>query len=305
MQLEPSIVVEPFGKIEVHQHPEGVRVIARIRMKPQVEKAQTGLAIDGSVSMMKLFGANLPPLFRKPEHNVMQVVASSMAQMLADFDSDGETTVIYWATGLLGEAVEILGDMDASAAEKFPFTGPKKFGTGTKLAPAIKYYTRDRFPSEPWSIFVFITDGVIEDLEEVKELSLEIGQQIAAGKRGFTKFVLIGLGDQVDEVQMAELDDLDYEGLKTPEGEQVDLWDARNAADMTTLDTVFDECVGENSIIANSATVTDSTGKTVKPLRRSSYADGLPALIEFICAPGSTGFAVSIPDVGTFAQPLV
>jgi hypothetical protein len=305
MQLEPSLVVEPFGKIEVHAHPEGVRVIARIRMKPQVEKAQTGLAIDGSVSMMDLFGSKLPPMFRKPEHNVMQVVASSMAQMLADFDSDGETTVIYWATGLMGEEVEVLGDMNSAAADKFSFSGPKKFGTGTKLAPAVRYYTRERFPNEPWSIFVFITDGVIEDLEEVKALSLDIAGQMAAGERGFTKFVLIGLGDQVDEEQMGELDDLDYGGLKTPEGEQVDLWDARNAADMTTLDTVFDECVGENSIIANSATITDSTGKPVKPLRRPSYADGLPALIEFICAPGSTAFTVSISDVGTFTQPLV
>lgn len=305
MQLEQSLGVEPFGKIEIHGHPDGIRVIARIRMKPHVENAQTGLAIDGSVSMMKNFGAHLPPMFRKPEHNVMQVVASSMAQMLADFDSDGETTVIYWATGLMGGFVEVLGDMDSASAEKFAFTGPKKFGTGTKLAPAVKYYTTERFPNEPWCIFVFITDGVIEDLEEVKELSMEIAHQMAAGERGFTKFVLIGLGEEVDEAQMAELDDLDYGGLKTPEGEQVDLWDSRNAADMTTLDTVFDECVSENSIIANSATITDSSGNPVTPLRRSSYADGLPALIEFICAPGSTGFTVAIPGLGTFTQPLV
>lgn len=305
MQLEQSLVVQPFGKIEIHSHPDGIRVIARIRMKPHVENAQTGLAIDGSVSMLENFGAHLPPMFRKPEHNVMQVVASSMAQMLADFDSDGETTVIYWATGLMGDSVEVLGDMDAAAAEKFAFTGPKKFGTGTKLAPAVSYYTRDRFPNEPWCIFVFITDGVIEDLEEVKKLSLDIARQMADGERGFTKFVLIGLGSKVDEEQMGELDDLDYGGLKTPDGEQVDLWDARNAAEMTTLDTVFDECVSENSIISNSATVTDSTGSPVKPLRRSSYSDGLPALIEFICAPGSTSFTVTIPDIGTFTQPLV
>lgn len=305
MQLEQSLVVEPFGKIEVHAHPEGIRVIARIRMKPQVEGAQTGLAIDGSVSMQHLFGANLPPMFRKPEHNVMQVVAVSMAQMLADFDSDGETTVIYWATGLMGEQIQVLGDMDADALEKFAFTGPKKFGTGTKLAPAMNYYTSERFANVPWSIFVFITDGVIEDLEEVKTQSLEIARQMAAGERGFTKFVLIGLGEEVDEAQMAELDDLDYGGLKTPEGEQVDLWDSRNAADMTTLDTVFDECVGENSIISNSAMITDSGGNAVKPLRRLSYADGLPALIEFTCAPGSTGFTVAIPGLGTFTQPLV
>jgi len=83
------------------------------------------------------------------------------------------------------------------------------------------------------------------------------------------------------------------------------LWDARNAAEMDTLDSVFDECVGENSIIASSATISDSTGKPVKPLRRASYTDGLPALVEFICAPGSTAFVMNIPGLGTYTQPLV
>lgn len=304
MQLDRSLVVEPFGKIEVHAHPEGVRVIARIRMKPQVENAQTGLAIDGSNSMCENFGAHLPPMFRKPEHNVMQVVASSMAAMLADFDSDGNTSVIYWACGVGGAAIEVVGDMDSTKAQTFPFTGPKKFGTGTRLAPAVRYFV-EKFPDAPWGIFVIVTDGRLDDLEEVKELSLEIARQMASGARGFTKLVLIGLGSQVDDDQMGELDDMDYGGLKTPDGEQVDIWDARNAAEMDTLDSVFDECVGENSVIAPSATVTDSTGKPVKPQRRVSYTDGLPALIEFICAPGSTAFTLSIPGLGSYTQPLV
>lgn len=304
MQLDRSLVVEPFGKIEIHAHPDGVRVIARIRMKPQVENAQTGLAIDGSNSMTKNFGAHLPPMFRKAEHNVMQVVAGSMAQMLADFDSDGNTSVIYWACEVGGAAIEVVGDMDSTKAPTFPFTGPKKFGTGTKLAPAVRYFM-EKFPDAPWGIFVIVTDGRLDDVEEVKELSLEIGRQMAAGTRGFTKFVLIGLGADVDMDQMGELDDMDYGGLKTPDGEQVDLWDARNAAEMDTLDSVFDECVGENSVIAPSATISDSTGKPVKPLRRASYTDGLPALIEFICAPGSTAFVMNIPGLGTYTQPLV
>jgi hypothetical protein len=304
MQLDRSVIIEPFGKVEVHDHPEGIRVIARIRMKPQVENAQTGLAIDGSNSMTEHYGAHLPPLFRKSEHNVMQVVASSMAAMLADFDSDGNTSVIYWACGVGGAAIEVVGDMNSAQSASFAFTGPKKFGTGTRLAPAVRYFA-DKFPNAPWGIFVIVTDGRLDDLEDVKLLSLEIGQQMAAGTRGFTKFVLIGLGSQVDADQMGELDDMDYGGLKTPSGEQVDIWDARNAAEMDTLDSVFDECVGENSIIAPSATIVDSTGKLVKPQRRASYTDGLPALIEFICSRGSTAFTLSIPGLASYTQPLI
>jgi hypothetical protein len=305
MQLERSQVVEPFGKIDIHQHPEGVRVIARIFMKPQIEGAQTGLAIDGSNSMTQMFGAHLPPLLRKAEHNVMQAVASSMAQELADFDSDGNTSIIYWACGIGGAAIEVVGDMDAAKAQTYAFTGPKKFGTGTKLAPAVRYFALEKFPDAPWGIFVFVTDGIIEDLSEVKQLSLEIGKQLAAGQRGFTKFVLIGLGNQVDESQMEELNDLDYGGLKTSDGEEVDLWDHSLAAEMKSLDEIFKECVSSNTILAPSGTVTDSTGKPVKPLRRSSYSDGLPALIEFVCAPGSTSFTIVIPGAGSFTQPLV
>ena len=279
-------------------------MIARIFMKPQVEGAQTGLAIDGSNSMAQLFGAHLPPLLRKAENNVMQAVASSMARELADFDSDGNTTVIYWACGVGGAAIEILGDMDSTKAGTFAFTGPKKFGTGTKLTPAVRYFAVEKFPDVPWGIFVFVTDGIIEDMAEVEALSLEIGKQMAAGQRGFTKFVLIGLGDQVDEAQMEQLNDLDYGGLKTPSGEDVDLWDHSLANEMQSLDEIFKECVSENTVLAPSATVVDSTGAAVKPLRRSSYADGLPALIEFVCAPGATSFTLTIPGAGTFTQPF-
>jgi len=305
MQLDRSKVVEPFGKIDIHKHPEGIRVIARIFMKPQVEGAQTGLAIDGSQSMLPHFGGHLPPLLRRAEHNVMQALGSSMATTLADFDSDGNTTVIYWATGLFGAEIEILGDMDSTKAGKFAFTGPKKFGTGTRLAPAVRYFALDKFPKVPWGIFVFVTDGIIEDMADVKALSLEIGKQMAYGQRGFTKFVLIGVGSEVDQSQMEHLNDLDYGGLKTPSGEEVDLWDHSLANEMQNLDEIFKECVSENTLLASSATVTDSTGAPVKPLRRTSYVDGLPALIEFICAPGSTSFTLTIPDAGSFTQPFV
>ena len=305
MLLSREQTLEPFGKIDVHSHPDGIRVIARIFMKPQVEGAQTGLAIDGSNSMTQMFGAHLPPLLRKADQNVMQAVGSSMSQALADFDSDGKTSVIYWACGTGGGDIEVRGDMDATEAAKFKFAGPKKFGTGTKLAPAVRYFGMEKFATAPWSISVFITDGIIEDLEEVKEVSLEIAQQIADGRRGFTKFVIIGLGSSVDESQMEELNDMDYAGLETPDGEGVDLWDHSMAAEMQSLDDIFKECVGENSIIASTATVVDSNGRAVKPLRRDSYADGLPALIEFVCSPGSTSFTLTIPEVGSFTQPLV
>ena len=99
-KLSSTLVVEPFGKIEIFSDADGLRVKAGIRMKPAVEGAQTGLAIDGSNSMKKMFGADLPPFM--PRNNLIEAVARSMAEALADFDTDGNTSVIYWACGVGG-----------------------------------------------------------------------------------------------------------------------------------------------------------------------------------------------------------
>jgi hypothetical protein len=302
-KLSSTLVVEPFGKIEIFTDTAGIRVKAGIRMKPAVEGAQTGLAIDGSNSMKKMFGADLPPFM--PRNNLIEAVARSMAEALADFDTDGNTSVIYWACGVGGAEIEVLGEMDEAKAAKFAFNGPKKFGTGTKLAPALRHFAIEKFAHTPWSICVFVTDGIIEDLVEVQALTLSIAEQVSAGQRGFTKFVLIGLGEEVDEAQMIELDDMDYGGLKAQDGSLIDLWDHALASEMASLDEIFYECVSANSIIAPSATITDSTGRQVRKVGGGSYSDGLPALIEFICAPEATAFTLNIPGAGVFPQPLI
>lgn len=302
-QLDNSIVVAPFGEVNVFQETGGPRVRATILVPPQVEGAQTGLAIDGSNSMLGLFGANVPKLFRTPDSNVVQPVARMMAEYLANFDSDGNTTVVYWACGL-GDSLEELGDMNAQKSRTFEFNEPKSPGKGTRLLPAIRYFAEQKFPTAPWGIYVFITDGVIEDLDAVKAYTLEIGRQMSSGQRNFIKFVLIGLGHNIDEDQMSQLDDLDYGGLQLPNGDDVDLWDHTTAAEMKSLDEIFKECVSKNTLISPSAQIVDSNGQPVKPLDGKNYADGLPALVEFSMSRDSTSFTLTLPNGQSFKQPL-
>lgn len=307
MQLDSSKTVDPFGEVNVFPEADGtVRVKATILMRPQVEGAQTGLAIDGSNSMNQMFGASgaVSALFASASNNIVQPVARTMAEYLANFDSDGNTTVIYWACGIGGGEIEELGDMNAAKAHSYNFSPPKRPGTGTKLLPAIQYFTETKFPTAPWTIFVFITDGAIEDLEQVKQYSIQLGQQIVQGKRKFTKLVLIGLGAHVDETQMEELDDLDYGGLKDPKGDDIDLWDHKLAASMKKLEEIFAEVVTNEMILAPSAIITDSNGKAVRPIGRNSYADGLPALIEFAMPRAATSFTITLPDGKTITQPV-
>ena len=306
-QLDSSKTVDPFGEVNVFQEKDGrLRVKATILMRPQVEGAQTGLAIDGSNSMNQMFGASgaVSALFASASINIVQPGARTMAEYLANFDSDGNTTVIYWACGIGGADIEELGDMNATQSRTHNFAAPKSPGTGTKLLPAIKYFTETKFPDAPWCIFVFITDGAIEDLEAVKQYSIQLGQEISQGKRAFTKFVLIGLGAHVDESQMEDLDDMDYGGLKDKNGDEIDLWDHKMASTMQKMEEIFAEVVTSNMMLAPSATITDSNGKAVTPIGRASYSDGLPALIEFTMQSGSTSFTITLPDSKTITQPI-
>ena len=65
-------VVDPFGEVNVYPASAGrVRVVATILMQPHKEGAQTGLALDGSGSMRKLYGLEegrvLSPIFGGPK----------------------------------------------------------------------------------------------------------------------------------------------------------------------------------------------------------------------------------------------
>ena len=87
-QLNSSKVVEPYGEVNVFNEADGrIRVKATILMKPEVEGAQTGLAIDGSKSMSELFGGAvaMSDIFGgKP--NLVEPMAQTLAEYLAKFD---------------------------------------------------------------------------------------------------------------------------------------------------------------------------------------------------------------------------
>src|SRR5947199_8512171 len=100
-------VVDPFGEVNVYPAGGGrVRVVATILMEPHKEGAQTGIALDGSGSMAKLYGVDdgggvLSVLFgRKKAQNEITPVAQQVCAYLArKIDADGGTTCIYWAVG--------------------------------------------------------------------------------------------------------------------------------------------------------------------------------------------------------------
>src|SRR5579884_1119483 len=294
-------VVEPFGEVNVYPSSSGkVRVVATILMEPHKEGAQTGIALDGSGSMSKLYGVEeggggfFATLFgtKKQAHNEVTPVAQKICSYLArKIDADGGTTCIYWAVGPGGSRIEEVGDLRADEAERHIFGPPRDFGTGTQLLPAVKYFV-ERFRSAPWGFYVFITDGELHDLDEVKRYSTQLARDIAAHRRNPVKFVLIGVGPDVNETQMEELDDLET-------GTLIDLWDHKLAAEMRVLQEIFAEVVDRNARVADHGRILDPQGRVVKDYSRS----GLPAYLEFEVPVGTEYFTLDVNGVRVH-QPL-
>jgi hypothetical protein len=283
-------VVDPFGEVNIHPTAGGrTRVTATILMEPHKEGAQTGIALDGSGSMAKLYGKDdgggvLSPIFRKaqPRNEVTPVAQQICAYLARRIDADGGTTVIYWSTGENGGQIEVVGDLRAEQAEDHVFGPPRDFGTGTQLLPAVKYFV-ERFKDAPWGFYVFITDGELHDLDAVKQYSTWLAKEVATGRRRPLKFVLIGLGPDANEGQMEELDDLET-------GTPIDLWDHKLAKEMRVLQEIFAEVVDKNARVADNGRILDPQGRVLK-----NYGDtGLPAYLEFEVPVGTPFFTLEV-----------
>ncbi len=298
MQLKNA--VEPFGEVNVYPGRGGKkRVVATILMEPRREGSQTGIALDGSWSMEEVYGGQdeggfFASLFgrKKEKPNIITPVAQNVCSYLArNIDADGGTTCIYWAVGPSGSRIQVIGDLTADEAEQHVFGPPKEFGTGTQLLPAVKYFI-DRFDDAPWGFYVFITDGELHDLEEVKQYTADLALDIAAKRRPPVKLVLIGVGDSVNEQQMEELDDLET-------GTGIDLWDHKLASEMRVLQEIFAEVVDKNARIADHGKIFDHQGNVVK-----DFSDtGMSAFLEFEVPEDADFFALEVNNTRV-EQPL-
>jgi hypothetical protein len=205
-----------------------------------------------------------------------------IAYLAGNLDADGGTTVVYWACDD-GRGVEVLGDYTTDQCRALTLRGPAaaRFGTATHLLPALDYFLT-RFADAARGMYLFVTDGRIDDLDAVKRATKKLAERVAAGQRNPVKCVLIGVGDGIDEGQMEELDDLDT-------GTDVDVWDHKIAADMRNMAEIFAEVVDENQIVAERATLYDSAGRVAR-----QFDTGMPAKVTFRVPAASEWFELEI-----------
>jgi hypothetical protein len=219
---------------------------------------------------------------RITENTAQPLAREFIAYLAGGLDADGGTTVIYWACDD-GSTFEVLGDYTEEQCRSLEITGPNEhgFGYGTHLAPAVRYFV-ERFADAPRGMYVFLTDGRLDDLPEVKRMTKQMANEIAKGRRNPLKCVLIGVGDDIDESQMEELDNLDT-------GTDVDIWDHKIAKEMRALVEIFAEVVSENQIVAPTGSIHDSSGNCVW-----KCADGVPATVSFSMPASSKWFELRV-----------
>jgi hypothetical protein len=220
----------------------------------------------------------------KPSDNVVEPLARALAAYLADcLDAQGRTTVVYHACGVEGRGVEVVGDFTEAECQSLDLNGPPfaGFGGGTRLTPALRHFA-ERFADAARGLYVFLTDGRLDDLEEVQEHSRRLAADIAAGHRPPLKCVLIGVGEDIDEGPLRILDHLDT-------GTDIDLWDCKIAKEMRALVEVFAELASADQLVAPAGAVHDAAGNRVW-----KATDGLPALVSFVLPASSPWFELEV-----------
>ena len=261
-------------------------------------KSRACLAVDASASMKSMFGFSPVP-FNKPP-NYVEAVARKIGAILCGITKSGKVAGLYWATSADGSKTEAIGEFDEAGWNAVTIGGPKRaqdWGRGTKLLPPVKHIVENIDKDSDWTMGVVITDGIIEDEKDVIDYCMRFGQDLekkwTAGtrKKDSFKFVLIGIGEEVDEAQFERLNDM-FED--SPLEGKVDLWACGMVASMQEeadiLAVLFGELMSEELIVSQSGSVADGSGKEI-----CKWPDGVPGKFRFMLPKGEKSFTVHIP----------
>jgi hypothetical protein len=290
MAHKHEVIVKPFSDV----HNRGGHVIATLLHDPTVEGLDVALYMDGSASMEDEYGPRGILAKLGPVRNQVEPQMRWMIEYLASKDRDGALRVAYWATGD-GSQLEVVGDLAGAQANEYKFPGPQFYGKGTVMLPVLRDYIahirNEVSKGARRGLAVIITDSQIHDARDVKAYSVQVAKEIAAGRLPRLNFVLVGVGDQVDEEQMEDICHDEYPGVGH-------LWCHRVADRMEEMAELVAVLVDETMTVAAGGSIYDDKGAVLKV-----YEARLPAVLEFQVPPGSRSFTLEVAGQ-RFTQPL-
>jgi hypothetical protein len=290
MAHKHEVINKPFSDV----HRKGNKVLATLLHDPTVEGLDVALYMDGSASMEDEYGPRGVLAKLAPVKNLVEPQMRWMLEYLASKDRDGAVRVAYWATSD-GSHIELLGDLDGKKANEYKFPGPQYYGKGTVMLPVLRDYVAhirtEVAKGARRGLAVIITDSQIHDAKDIRDYSVQVAKEIAAGRLPRVNFVLMGVGDQIDEEQMEELCHFQYPGVGH-------LWCHRVADRMEEMAELVAVLVDETMTVAAGGTIFDDKGNSVKV-----YESRLPAVLEFEVPAGCTTFTLEVAGQ-KFPQPI-
>jgi len=251
------------------------------------------LALDASASMKPMYGD--PGPFPGLRPNYVQAVARKIGSILCSVSKTGTVGAAYWALHFPGDRTEWVGELDEAAWENANIVGPKteKWGRGTRLLPALRIAVEEVHRDSDWSMAVFIKDGLIEDEQDCMDYCTQLGKAVDAGTSKPIKFVLIGVGSEVDEDQLERFDDM-FE--KTDLEGKIDLWSTSPVSSIQDesdiLAVLYGELMTEDMIVASSGRVESGSGQELQT--SPSCNDGMPGKVRFFLPPGEKLFRIHV-----------
>lgn len=244
------------------------------------------LALDASASLRNEYGFG-GAFGGNP--NFVELVARKIGVLLTEMTKKGTANAIYWAVGHDGSQIEEIGEFDEIGWSQALISGPKKhvWGKGTKLLPAIRHCTEKVANNADWTMGVFVTDGIIEDEDDCLHYCMTMGKKIVSGQCPPLKFILIGVGQHVDTIQLERFDNM-FEGSEF----KVDLWSTGIAYSMREesdiMNVLYGELIDEKTIVAASGQIRNKSGHLLK-----SWTDGLPGKFRFTLPKGENKFMLT------------
>ena len=287
---EHEIIVKPFSDVHNLQG----RVTATLLHDPTVEGLDVALYMDGSASMEDEYGPRGILAKLAPVKNQVEPQMRWMLEYLATKDRNGILRVAYWATGD-GSELEVIGDLTDAQAKDYKFPGPKFYGKGTVMLPALRdyiaYIRNEMNNGARRGLAVIITDSQIHDAADVTAYTEQVAKEIVAGRLPPLNFVLVGVGEQVDEEQMEEIGHEPYPGVGH-------LWCHRVADRMEEMAELVAVLVDETMTVGAGGKIYDDKGNVLKV-----YEARLPAVLEFDVPAGCKSFTLEISGE-RYTQPL-
>jgi hypothetical protein len=272
-----------FSDLHLDEDGNTIKVEATFAVDVAIEKLAAAFYMDGSASMQDAKNYGDPGwsflgfkigLQRNRVKEAMRVIIPYIASK----DANGRCRVAYWATDQGGARLEPIGELTAQEADVHEFGGPKLFGTGTQLVPALRdfvaYINNLQKGAEEVKVAyaIFVTDGQIHDYVAVKEYTREIAKAIMDAKFPRTVMMLVGVGPNVMHEQMEELSEMKIRNYKGR-----DIWCCAEADVVEDLPELVAHLLDENiPAFWGGATITDAAGRTLV-----AFEDMVPAVIEF------------------------